>query len=1043
MKTRLLTLTMAFLLTLCANATDYGDVAYRFVAESNAPNGYACEVYGRSAAASSKTTITIPGQIIDENGIAWPTTIATNAFNSSNVAVINIQYGCLKIGTTAFSNSSSLKTVRIPSSVRWFGTSIFFGCKNMSEIYFNNLLPSLLDIDDEFFYNVPKSCKLIIPTYNDLIYFYQHDDKWNKLTVEEGSYDITNGLLAYILFEHTNGRTAMVVNTGTYQNAITGTLSIPQTVTFNNNTYTVIALADRAFENCTRLTGINLPSTITQLIGGHGSRSMANYNAKDQGAQFRGCTGLKSISLPTAVEYIPTECFANSGLTSIHLHYGIKEIGYSAFKGTPITQLTVPSSLTSFLGWEVEGMKQLQSLVWNVPYSLNLEPDASTNHFADLPSSMKLYVPVGNVSQYQNGKWWSKFKSNTKAGAYDFVAASNAYTVTKAATGKTQATAVEVARVYNPDMNASITTYTHGKRVTDPIGRYYIATALGDSCFAGASQFTTFLFDSSWNGNITAIPNHAFINCTALKSFPFNDVHFKQLGSIGQLAFYNSGLTGTVNLIDATYARAVKTCAFYNCPGITELFCNGYNLESDAFGGTTFNGGFRCYVPHYYLTTTRNKAATWSYGKATAPSHILPFFISNSTTDIIGMPNVDANAVDAVLPTAAEAPGLEFYMVTDYNTLLSQYTTTKCAAGRSLAAGEALLVKGIEPGRLYRMNVPTTDVTPTAGNMLVANPWSTSYTVAIDNNAYYYVFDKNTTRFNRQHNNFSIAGGSGYLKDSNKYSQNTYMDVDVMNYQINVGGTRVTLGNKDNVTGTSIKSGTVSYNSATNTLTLNNANIQGYSMAIWSAREGLTIELKGTNTATTIKGSNTNPVGIHFLECDGVTFTGGGTLNVVGQGNGNGNLIFLYTRNNSSMTTIKNCTIDGAVFWADDYEENLTIDNATVRGNGSFDVGNTVVLKNCRINKPAGGYFDNRGTLCLNGIDYSGEFEILPTSSDFPMGDVNGDNKVDVEDVNAVINIILKSKTRNDYPGNSDVNDDNKVDVEDVNAIINIILKIA
>ncbi|MBR1803593.1 MAG: Omp28-related outer membrane protein [Muribaculaceae bacterium] len=57
-------------------------------------------------------------------------------------------------------------------------------------------------------------------------------------------------------------------------------------------------------------------------------------------------------------------------------------------------------------------------------------------------------------------------------------------------------------------------------------------------------------------------------------------------------------------------------------------------------------------------------------------------------------------------------------------------------------------------------------------------------------------------------------------------------------------------------------------------------------------------------------------------------------------------------------------------------------------------------------------------------------------------GDVTGDGKVDVEDVNAVINIILKSQVAGDYPGQPDVNGDGKIDVEDVNAIINLILKV-
>ena len=55
-------------------------------------------------------------------------------------------------------------------------------------------------------------------------------------------------------------------------------------------------------------------------------------------------------------------------------------------------------------------------------------------------------------------------------------------------------------------------------------------------------------------------------------------------------------------------------------------------------------------------------------------------------------------------------------------------------------------------------------------------------------------------------------------------------------------------------------------------------------------------------------------------------------------------------------------------------------------------------------------------------------------------GDVTGDGKVDVMDVNALINIILELKTEADYVGNADLNGDDKVDVEDVNACINIIL---
>lgn len=57
-------------------------------------------------------------------------------------------------------------------------------------------------------------------------------------------------------------------------------------------------------------------------------------------------------------------------------------------------------------------------------------------------------------------------------------------------------------------------------------------------------------------------------------------------------------------------------------------------------------------------------------------------------------------------------------------------------------------------------------------------------------------------------------------------------------------------------------------------------------------------------------------------------------------------------------------------------------------------------------------------------------------------GDVNADGRVDVADVNILINIILKMDDADNYDGRAYVNDDNVVDVADVNAIINIILKV-
>ena len=72
----------------------------------------------------------------------------------------------------------------------------------------------------------------------------------------------------------------------------------------------------------------------------------------------------------------------------------------------------------------------------------------------------------------------------------------------------------------------------------------------------------------------------------------------------------------------------------------------------------------------------------------------------------------------------------------------------------------------------------------------------------------------------------------------------------------------------------------------------------------------------------------------------------------------------------------------------------------------------------------------------------NGKYEFLALSmlDKYNIADVNGDGKVDVEDMNAIINIILQLKTADDYPGNADLFEDEKIDVDDLNILINIIL---
>ena len=56
----------------------------------------------------------------------------------------------------------------------------------------------------------------------------------------------------------------------------------------------------------------------------------------------------------------------------------------------------------------------------------------------------------------------------------------------------------------------------------------------------------------------------------------------------------------------------------------------------------------------------------------------------------------------------------------------------------------------------------------------------------------------------------------------------------------------------------------------------------------------------------------------------------------------------------------------------------------------------------------------------------------------FPVGDVNGDGKVNIANVNCLVNIILGGEDL--YEGRADVNGDNEVNIADINAVIDVIL---
>ena len=80
------------------------------------------------------------------------------------------------------------------------------------------------------------------------------------------------------------------------------------------------------------------------------------------------------------------------------------------------------------------------------------------------------------------------------------------------------------------------------------------------------------------------------------------------------------------------------------------------------------------------------------------------------------------------------------------------------------------------------------------------------------------------------------------------------------------------------------------------------------------------------------------------------------------------------------------------------------------------------------------------GSFTIADVSVNGTYYGTAPQPEYAIGDVNGDGVVDIDDVNALVNVILQRATVDDYQGNCDVNGDSQVDIEDVNKVINLIL---
>ena len=125
-------------------------------------------------------------------------------------------------------------------------------------------------------------------------------------------------------------------------------VTIPESVTHDDVTYSVTSLGEGCFWDCKALTSIDIPSSVTSL-----------------GRQcFEGCKSLTSVTIPSSVTSLGDYCLSGcSSLTSIDIPSSVTSLGNYCFSDcSSLTSIDIPSSVTSLGEGCFSGCESLTSI---------------------------------------------------------------------------------------------------------------------------------------------------------------------------------------------------------------------------------------------------------------------------------------------------------------------------------------------------------------------------------------------------------------------------------------------------------------------------------------------------------------------------------------------------------------------------------------------------------------------------------------------------------------------------------------------------------